>query len=345
MTKHFCVFYAHFTVDTFQNGFDTNEPAVYNKCMDYIVFDLEWNQCPDGKKRENHDLPFEIIEIGAVKLNSEKKETDRFHEYIRPTVYSRLHHKTKEILHINSNILKDADLFPNVIRRFQEWCGSDVCYCTWGALDLLELQRNIRYHNLPTFFPFPLKFYDIQKIFSLCYEDGKSRRTLEYAVDMLHIKKDIPFHEALDDASYTASIIRHIPDEKFLPFFSIDYFRVPENRKEEIFEVFTDYSKYVSRTFPSKSTCMHDRNVRQVECYVCGNRAEKIVPWFLTGNRNYTCLGRCPEHGYIKGKIRIKKTEDRKSYFCVKTLKLVDNTRAQEIEDRYQKKDLKKQSS
>ena len=37
--------------------------------MNYIVFDLEWNQCPYGKERENRRLPFEILEIGAVKLD------------------------------------------------------------------------------------------------------------------------------------------------------------------------------------------------------------------------------------------------------------------------------------
>lgn len=41
--------------------------------MDYIVFDLEWNQCPYGKGQENERIPFEIIEIGAVKLNSENR--------------------------------------------------------------------------------------------------------------------------------------------------------------------------------------------------------------------------------------------------------------------------------
>ena len=40
--------------------------------MNYIVFDLEWNQSPDGKKFENARLPFEIIEIGAVKLDKDK---------------------------------------------------------------------------------------------------------------------------------------------------------------------------------------------------------------------------------------------------------------------------------
>ena len=31
--------------------------------MNYVVFDLEWNQCPYGKEREVRRLPFEIIEI------------------------------------------------------------------------------------------------------------------------------------------------------------------------------------------------------------------------------------------------------------------------------------------
>ena len=38
--------------------------------MDYVIFDLEWNQCPYGKGKENPKLPFEIIEIGAVKMVS-----------------------------------------------------------------------------------------------------------------------------------------------------------------------------------------------------------------------------------------------------------------------------------
>ena len=36
--------------------------------MDYIVLDLEWNQSPAGKSGENRAIPFEIIEIGALKL-------------------------------------------------------------------------------------------------------------------------------------------------------------------------------------------------------------------------------------------------------------------------------------
>ena len=66
--------------------------------MNYIVFDLEWNQSPDGKKNRNEKLPFEIIEIGAVKVNSKKEITDSFHRLIRPQVYNRIHSSIHEVI-------------------------------------------------------------------------------------------------------------------------------------------------------------------------------------------------------------------------------------------------------
>lgn len=66
--------------------------------MNYIVFDLEWNQCPYGKDRENKRLPFEIIEFGAVKLDENRKVIDKFQQIVKPAVYHRLHYRTKEIL-------------------------------------------------------------------------------------------------------------------------------------------------------------------------------------------------------------------------------------------------------
>ena len=61
--------------------------------MNYIVFDLEWNQCPYGKGQENERIPFEIIEIGAVKLNEEREKVAEFHRIIRPCVYRQMHRK------------------------------------------------------------------------------------------------------------------------------------------------------------------------------------------------------------------------------------------------------------
>ena len=64
--------------------------------MDYVIFDLEWNQCPYGKEKENPKLPFEIIEIGAVKMDGERNVVGTFHRIVKPVVYQHLHHRTRE---------------------------------------------------------------------------------------------------------------------------------------------------------------------------------------------------------------------------------------------------------
>lgn len=45
--------------------------------MNYIIFDLEWNQSPEGKSGSDERMPFEIIEIGAVRLNEKKRKNRR----------------------------------------------------------------------------------------------------------------------------------------------------------------------------------------------------------------------------------------------------------------------------
>lgn len=302
--------------------------------MNYIIFDLEWNQCPDGKAKEDPSLPFEILEIGAVKLNSEKQEIDRFHELIQPSVYKKLHPMTQSIIHLSIDKLAKADLFPSVCERFYEWCGPDAVYCTWGSLDLLELQRNMRYYHMENHFPFPLKYLDIQKLYSICFDDGKSRKSLETAVEELLLQKSGSFHAALADAIYTSEILKLIPDEPFHGFYSIDYFRSPQNRREEIYVVFNGYSKFVSKEFSSKKELMKDRKVTSTRCYLCGKSAKKKIRWFASGGKNFSCLAYCEEHGYLKGKIRLKKCENSNSFFCVKTIKQIDVDRAGDLLER-----------
>ena len=111
--------------------------------MNYIVFDLEWNQCPYGKGQENERIPFEIIEIGAVKLNNEKQIIDQYHVLIQPRVYKKFHFRTKEIIQLEMKDLENGVAFYKAVREFLKWCGEEYRFCTWGNSDLLELQRNM----------------------------------------------------------------------------------------------------------------------------------------------------------------------------------------------------------
>ena len=74
--------------------------------MDYVIFDLEWNQCPYGKGKENPKLPFEIIEIGAVKMDGERNVVGTFHRIVKPVVYQHLHHRTREVVGLTEEDLQ-----------------------------------------------------------------------------------------------------------------------------------------------------------------------------------------------------------------------------------------------
>lgn len=298
--------------------------------MNYIILDLEWNQNPLGKESEEKQMPFEIIEIGAVKCDSNRNVISEFHEYIRPQVYLEFHHITQELLHINMNQLMDSDIFEHVINRFFEWCGQDYIFCTWGAMDLTELQKNLSYYGLNQYFSHAIQYYDIQKLFSICYEEQKISRTLEYAINILSIPRDYEFHMAINDARYTASIFRGMDIQIVEKNLSIDCYLNPKTKKEEIYIEYEHYSKYISREFRTKEELFADRDMKSTVCHKCHKVASKRMKWFSVNAKFYYCIAYCKTHGYIKGKIRIKRT-DSKKYYGIKTLKFIDDEQIQEV--------------
>lgn len=290
--------------------------------MNYIIFDLEWNQCPYGKERELSSLPFEVIEIGAVRLNEMWEKTGEFSRLIRPKAYKQLHYRTRQILHMDTEALMEAPGFPQVFGDFLDFCGEAPVFCTWGNMDLTELQRNIAYHKIPNPLPHPLLYYDVQKLFSLLYEDGKNRSSLESAVNFLHLTEPEAFHRALDDAACTAKIFQTMDFPAVKKYLSIDYFAPPASKEEEIFLDFGSYTKLVSQTYPDKETLLADKRLTAIVCSKCHRKLRKKIFWFPGSPKIYLCLACCPEHGYVKGKIRIKKAAPH-HYFAVKTVKHV----------------------
>ena len=290
----------------------------------YIIFDLEWNQSPKGKTGRVEHLPFEIIEIGAVKLDEAFRLQSEFHRLIRPQVYTQMHSVIFEVTHMSMEELqRTGEAFDAVAREFLDWCGSDYIFCTWGSMDLMELQRNMSYYNVDTPWELPLFYYDVQKLYSLIHGDGKQKSALDVAVEELHIKSDRPFHRALDDAYYTGKVMEAMGLERVKEYISVDYYNLPALSNEEIHLIFPDYHKYVSRVFSNREAIMKDRKVTELRCVVCGRSLRKKIRWFTPNQKIYYALGLCPEHGLIKGKIRVKKSEDGDA-FVIKTTKLTD---------------------
>lgn len=303
--------------------------------MNYIVLDLEWNQSSTGKEEVSKVLPFEIIEIGAIKLNSDRKMTDEFSELIKPQVYHEMHHITRKLIHLQMEELEKGKSFVEIMEKFRAWCGQDYIFCTWGPLDLLELQRNIRYYQLEPLGEGPLAFLDVQKLFSIAYEDRKSRRTLEHAIDFLEIEKDIPFHRAFSDAYYTAKVLAQL-DEDVLRNCSFDVFHLPKDKKAEVHVIFDTYAKYISRTFADKTEALADKTVIETKCYLCHKNLRKKIRWFSPNGKHYYSVSYCDKHGYMKAKIRIRKSEE-DSVYVVKTEKFINQEEVEDIRNRQEK--------
>lgn len=300
--------------------------------MNYIILDLEWNQGAAEKTEEK--LPFEIIEIGAIKLNSSREKTGEFNELIRPQVYHEMNYVTRKLIHLQMEQLEDGKTFPEVMQAFRDWCGDDYVFCTWGSMDLVELQRNIRYYQMEPISDRPFRFLDIQKLFSIAFEDRKSRRSLEYAIDFLKIEKDIPFHRALSDAYYTAKVLALL-DENVLENYSFDIFHIPVSKKEEIHAIFDkvpqeSYAKYISRGFEDKIKAMSDKNVISTKCYRCQKNLKKKIRWFTPNGKHYYCVSYCDIHGHMKSKIRIRKAENGQVY-VIKTEKFISEEDAENV--------------
>lgn len=303
--------------------------------MNYIVLDLEWNQ-GSGQEPEVKEMPFEVIDIGAVKLNEKRNIMDKYNQLVKPVVYHQMNRITSDLVHLHMEDLQKGRSFVEVMNEFLAWCGEDYVFCTWGPLDLFELQRNMHYFHMEPLSGKPVKFLDVQKMFSIAYEDKKSRRSLEYAIDFLQIEKDVPFHRAFSDAYYTARILEQM-EEEVLENYSIDTYILPKTREEEVHVMFHDYMKYISREFPDKQKAIEDREVISTKCYLCRRNIRKKVRWFSTNGKHYYSISVCPVHGYMKSKIRIRKSENDKVY-VVKTSKFITEEECQKIMKRKSKK-------
>ena len=289
--------------------------------QNYIVFDLEWNQGEAPAKRGDKTLTFEIVEIGAVKLNEKKEKIGEFSRLIKPQVHRQMHKITGKLIHLTMDDLKDGDSFEEAASDFLAWCGQDPMFCSWGPLDLTEFQRNLDFFNLPLLSDRPVAFYDVQKLYSLAYDDGKTRKALSTAVDELELIKDIPFHRALSDAEYTAKIFSKF-DEKILEKVSFDTYVTPKTKKQEIKITFDTYFKYISREFDSKDDILENNEIMSTKCYICHKNIRRKLKWFSPNGKHYYAAAFCDKHGYMKAKVRIKKAEDGK-LFVVKTCKFI----------------------
>ena len=244
--------------------------------MNYIVFDLEFNQDLTSLQ-ENHNLnwqsdtlaadkkamsgfPYEIIQIGAVKLDEALKTVGTFDIYIRPAIYKEINPVVSELTGITAAQLKNGEPFPYACRSFLEFIGErEHTLCVWGMSDLKILYKNAEYHNLETG-PLPKRYINLQPLVPkfLKLSENKLLR-LKTAAELLDIPAADNFHNALSDSVYTALIFKKIysPSLKANKYEPAEYPRHRQKKKTVHYDrVILQFEKMYDRSLTKEEADM-----------------------------------------------------------------------------------------
>lgn len=259
--------------------------------MNYIIFDLEWNQCGSESEILTQPvcLPGEIIEIGAVKLNDAFEKVDELRLLIQPKYYPKLHHRIVSLTGLRDKDLAEKGLpFPQAYEKFMEFCGEEYSFMTWSRSDLPILVDNMLLHgidisNLPD-------TYDLQRIF--CNEIMRipRRMALDDALKVLNEKGDIA-HDALNDSRNTALVCNHLDLEEY-------------------------GGEYVSRAFAeapiltayeSPRAALADEALRQYVCPWCGENVT-AEGWVHLDREESMARGQCSEGDEILVTMELTRT-------------------------------------
>lgn len=199
----------------------------------------------------------------------------------------------------------------------------------------------MKYYDLLSLLPGPIPYYDVQKLFGIF--SGEGRRALEHAIDYLSLPKTHNFHRALADAYYTAQVLVSLDDSCIFGNSSLDVYQNPKIKGEEIYISGPEFEKFISREFYNRDKMMKDWEVTSTSCPKCHKPAKRRIRWFLSGGKVYYALAYCSDHGYIRGKIRVRRTEDGKC-FGIKKLSLITEKEAEEIREKRENIRHKKES-
>ena len=277
--------------------------------MNYIILDLEWNQPisyhSPAYKSVGGKLLFEMIQIGAVKVNDQMEVVDSFDQLIQPQHYIKLHPRIARITHIDQEALMDAPLFPEAIKAFAAWCGEDYALITWGPDDISVLNQNLTFFQCDTQLS---KIYDLQKLFGDFAGQPKDRKGLKAAMEQLGINPDeenMPFHNAVYDAYYTSLVFAKMPEpEKVLNYpLSPRKLQHLDKKKRE--------NTAILRVRSMKDA-LKSSAVMNPPCPICGKRMEVTEGYVLQRSDQYMGLADCPQHGLVFIKLNFGKNDEGK---------------------------------
>lgn len=286
--------------------------------MHYIIMDLEWNNTYAKRKK---GFINEIIEIGAVKLDEQLNEIDRFSSFINVQIGKKLRGSVKKLTNISNDDINDGPVFTRVMCEFRNWIGnSDNIILTWGDGDIRVLIDNYRYLNGIERVPFLSNYVDVQKYVQSFLRLPMAKQIgLSAAAELLKIDEEqFNHHRATDDSLITAECFRRTFNKEKLGKF------IKPCKKE-----FYDWLAFKPYTIGNINSPLVDKSLLSFKCSSCGNSGALIKDWKYT-NHSFVGLYNCPNCDVkYKVSVRFKQYYDRLE--TKKTISVLENKEKQEV--------------
>ncbi len=263
--------------------------------MYYITLDLEWNQAYAEKamavqKRLSRRLRGEVIQIGAVKLDKNMNPCGSYQVIVKPKYFKKIHKHVSVLTGITQDQMDLGAPLDIAAERFRKWCGKDFAFLTWGPDDIPMLKENLRIHGLPT--AWLDSSYDLQRIFNRQTDDGTKQRSLEYAMEYFEIPQNLPAHDALNDAYFTALVAARLNVAEGIKSYH-------HRRGTLICERVVGDADAGEDGYVTIGELLDEDFVSAPDCPICGKAlARKLKPLHSKGQR-YTYLYNCSKDGDI----------------------------------------------
>jgi inhibitor of KinA sporulation pathway (predicted exonuclease) len=168
-----------------------------------VIMDLEstcWEKRTDPKEQE-------IIEIGAVKLDTSFETVDEFDRFVRPKENPALSKFCQELTHISQKDIDKAGTFDVVFPAFLNWIGeSAYSIASWGDFDIKHIKIDCKRHAVSFPKRFEKKHLNVKALFA------QKRRIrpcgMTQALQMMNIPLEGTHHRGIDDARNIVKIFR-----------------------------------------------------------------------------------------------------------------------------------------
>ena len=115
----------------------------------FVVVDLEAT-CYNSEVGRPAWFDNEIIEIGAVKLDSNGNELGRFGKFAKPLEFPILSDFCIELTTIKQSDVDNADDLKDVLVDFFDWCD-DATLISWGNYDKNQFNKDLKRNGMSEF--------------------------------------------------------------------------------------------------------------------------------------------------------------------------------------------------